>query len=146
MSHPWHHFLPILKLQLWGDFLWSILTVTVSYSRQLAAKLADDRLHYTSTNQQEIHMNKTLVSLALASCLGMGASLAAANNEVEGPIESVNKGDNTFVVQGITLTVNDKTDYEDGLKDFSGLVAGEEVEVNFVYEGGKHIARDIEKH
>lgn len=91
-------------------------------------------------------MNKTLVSLALASCLGMGASLAAANNEVEGPIESVNKGDNTFVVQGITLTVNDKTDYEDGLKDFSGLVAGEEVEVNFVYEGGKHIARDIEKH
>lgn len=90
-------------------------------------------------------MKKTMVSLALASCLGMGASLAAANNEVEGPIESVNSTEQSFVVQGITLTVNDRTDYEDGLKDFSGLAVGEEVEVNFVYEGGKHIARDIEK-
>lgn len=91
-------------------------------------------------------MKKTMLSLALASCLGMGASLAAANNDVEGPIESVNSADNTFVVQGITLHVNDRTRYEDGLKDFSSLAAGEHVEVDFVYEGGKHIAREVEKH
>lgn len=90
-------------------------------------------------------MKKTMISLALASCLGMGASLAAANNDVEGPIESVNSAEKTFVVQGITLHVNDKTDFEDGLNDISGLVQGENVEVDFIYEGGKHIARDIEK-
>lgn len=90
-------------------------------------------------------MKKTMISLALASCLGMGASLAAANNDVEGPVESVNNADKTFVVQGVTLHVNDRTNYEDGLKDFADLVVGENVEVDFIYEGGKHIARDIEK-
>ena len=90
-------------------------------------------------------MKKTMISLALASCLGMGASLAAANNDVEGPIESVNTSDKSFVVQGITLQVNDRTDYEDGLKEFADLKVGDNVEVDFIYEGGKHIARDIEK-
>jgi hypothetical protein len=64
--------------------------------------------------------------------------------DLEGRIESINKGSQSFVVQGIEFFVTPSTDYDDGLTGFDDLREGQKVEVDFQYRDGKHYATEIE--
>ena len=82
----------------------------------------------------------------IASATGLALALFSSTafaNEVEGTIESVDDGDQTFVVQGITFTVNDDTEYEDGAENFGDLRQGQTVEVEFEYNNDRHVAEEI---
>lgn len=88
-------------------------------------------------------MKSYLRGLLLAAPFTLLSSAALAN-DVEGKIESINKDDQSFVVQGITFFVNESTDYDDGLKSFDDLQVGQLVEVDFDYRDGKHHATEVE--
>ncbi|MDN3513571.1 MAG: DUF5666 domain-containing protein [Candidatus Brocadia sp.] len=80
-----------------------------------------------------------LVILFLVLC-----SIPALADDLEGRIESINKSEQSFVVQGIRFFVTQSTDYDDGLKGFADLKEGQKVEVDFEYRDGKHFAIEIE--
>ena len=83
----------------------------------------------------------------LLSCIAavtMMASNAAMADDLEGKVEAVDAGNQTFVVQGITFHVTKKTDYDDGLRQFGDLQVGQRVEVDFKYRDGKHYATEAE--
>ncbi|NUO08860.1 MAG: hypothetical protein HUU08_09320 [Candidatus Brocadia sp.] len=80
-----------------------------------------------------------LVVLFLVLC-----SIPALADDLEGRIESINKSEQSFVVQGIRFFVTQSTDYDDGLKGFADLKEGQKVEVDFEYRDGKHFAIEIE--
>lgn len=65
-------------------------------------------------------------------------------DDLEGRIETINKEDQSFVVQGVTFHVTESTDYDDGLRSFDDLQAGKKVEVDFQYREGKHYVTEIE--
>lgn len=88
-------------------------------------------------------MKKTLRSLLPALCLSLGAGVALAD-DVEGTVESVDRDGNSFVVQGIRFEVNDRTDFDDGLKTLADLREGQRVEVDFEYRDGTHTATEVE--
>ena len=71
-------------------------------------------------------------------------SIPALADDLEGRIESINKSEQSFVVQGIRFFVTQSTDYDDGLKGFADLKEGQKVEVDFEYRDGKHFAIEIE--
>lgn len=73
-----------------------------------------------------------------------GFALSAQADDVEGVIESINVDSQTFSVQGIEFEVDDRTDYDDGLRSFEGLQEGMRVEVDYDYQDGRHIVREIE--
>ena len=74
----------------------------------------------------------------------MGLSPAWADDDLEGTIELVNPSNKSFVLEGITFYVTEKTDYDDGLKSFSDLRKGQKVEVDYKNRNGKHFAKEIE--
>jgi hypothetical protein len=80
-----------------------------------------------------------LVSFFLIVCSGL--TLA---DDIEGLIQSINRSEQSFVVQGIRFFVTPSTDYDDGLKRFSDLREGQKVEVDFEYRDGRHFATEIE--
>lgn len=88
-------------------------------------------------------MKKHLNALLASFCLVLGSGPALAD-DVEGRIESINPGEQSFVVQGIRFFVTKSTDYDDGLKQFADLKEGQKVEVDFEYRDGKHFATEIE--
>jgi hypothetical protein len=88
-------------------------------------------------------MKNRLKALLLGSSLVLFSGYALAN-DVEGEIESVNQGDKSFVVQGIQFFTTESTNYDDGLKEFNDLKAGQLVEVDFNYRDGKHYAMEVE--
>lgn len=88
-------------------------------------------------------MDRVRTSL-LAFCLCTVSPLTAWANDLEGHIESVNAGEQSFVVQGITFHVTERTDYDDGLRTFEDLAVGQRVEVDFEYREGRHYALEIE--
>ncbi len=84
---------------------------------------------------------------ALAGVLGSGLLMVAAPalaDDLEGRIESVDTANRTFTVQGIQFHVDDRTDYDDGLRSFSDLKVGQKVEVDFDWRDGRHVATEIE--
>jgi hypothetical protein len=82
---------------------------------------------------------KTLTVLwALLTAGTLGAA------ELEGSIESVNLDRKSFVVEGITFFVTETTEFAGGLEGFIDLVRGLEVEVDFEFENGRHVATAIE--
>lgn len=88
-------------------------------------------------------MKNPLKALFLAAPFALLANAALAN-DIEGQIESINKEEQSFVVQGITFYANQSTDYDDGLKEFSDLQVGQKVEVDFDYRDGKHQVSEVE--
>lgn len=88
-------------------------------------------------------MKNRLKALLLGSSLVLFSGYALAD-DIEGKIESVNQGDQSFVVQGIQFFTDQSTDYDDGLKSFNDLQVGQLVEVDFKYRDGKHYATEIE--
>ncbi len=87
---------------------------------------------------------KNRLRLLLAGVPFVLLSSAALADDIEGQVESINKGNQTFVVQGITFYTNESTDYDDGLKGFGSLQVGQKVEVDFDYRDGRHYATEIE--
>jgi|LSQX01.3.fsa_nt_gb hypothetical protein len=83
-----------------------------------------------------------LLATAVSSLLLVSGHALA--NDLEGEIESVDAGQKTFVVQGITFHTSANTDYDDGLRRFEDLKQGQRVEVDFEYRDGKHHATEVE--
>lgn len=80
---------------------------------------------------------------------GVGLLLAAAASQaladdVEGQIESLDAANQTVKVQGFEFAVNQDTDFDDDVEKFEDLKVGQEVEVDFEYREGKHVALEIE--
>lgn len=78
-----------------------------------------------------------------------GLSLVALSSPVpaddlEGAIESIDRAERSFTVQGIMFFATPSTDYDDGLGGFDELQEGQKVEVDFQYRDGKHYATEIE--
>jgi hypothetical protein len=70
--------------------------------------------------------------------------LADDDDDLEGRISSVNRSSQSFVLNGITVYTTNSTEYDDGLRSFSDLAPGQEVEVDFQYQNGKYFATEIE--
>ena len=87
----------------------------------------------------KIKLSKTLVSIVLVFL-----AVSAMADDLEGRIQSVDQGNKSFVVQGITFYATESTDYDDGLKSFADLHPGQKVEIDFRYRDGKHYATEIE--
>lgn len=85
-----------------------------------------------------------LVAVALASALGMIATGAFANNQVEGDVEEMDAEQGVFKVQGIEFQTDDSTDYEGDLSGLEDLEDGQQVEVEFEYREGEHVATEVE--
>lgn len=83
-----------------------------------------------------------LLSLFFAAAL---VSPLAVANDVEGEIESLDREEKTFEVQGITFHASEDTRFDDDLKSFDDLEEGQTVEVDFEYRDGRHYATEIEK-
>lgn len=92
--------------------------------------------------QQEALMKTDLKTLIFASLITLSASAVA--DDLEGNIEAINQGSQSFVVQGIEFFVTESTDYDGGLRSFSDLQVGQRVEVDFQYREEKHYATEIE--
>lgn len=88
-------------------------------------------------------MRNPLVAAVFATALGLAAGPALAD-DIEGNIESVDAGNQAFVVQGITFYTTNSTDYDDGLTGFNDLREGQRVEVDFNYRDGKHWVTEVE--
>ncbi|HIX62367.1 MAG TPA: hypothetical protein H9854_09070 [Candidatus Halomonas stercoripullorum] len=69
---------------------------------------------------------------------------AAHADDIEGEVESVDSDNQTLTVQGITFHTDDNTDYDDGLTSFDDLETGQRVEIDFDYDGERHLATEIE--
>lgn len=87
-------------------------------------------------------MKNVIKTVLTCSLLIFSASIFA--DDVDGEIEAIDAATQSFTVQGITFQTTDKTDYDDGLKNFKDLQVGQRVEVDFDYRDGKHYAREIE--
>jgi hypothetical protein len=72
-------------------------------------------------------------------------SATAQADDIEGIIETVDADGRSLTVQGITFYTDDATEYDDGLGGFDDLSAGQRVEVDFDYDGNRHIAEEIER-
>ena len=89
-------------------------------------------------------MKSRLMTVSMSFLLILCALPAFADNDLEGIIESIRPGDQSFVVQEIRFFATPTTDYDDGLRRFDDLRTGQKVEVDFKYREGKHIAVEIE--
>jgi hypothetical protein len=88
-------------------------------------------------------MQKNISSILLVTGIFLSGA-AWADNSIEGPIESMQAGTQSVVVQGMTIFATPSTDYDDGLKGFQDLKVGQRVEIEYVMRDGKRYAQEIE--
>lgn len=81
------------------------------------------------------------VLLTAALTLGVGAAHA---EDIKGRVQSVDLSAKAFVVNGETIYVTDKTDYENDYKRFEDLREGHYIEVDIDRRDGRLYADDIE--
>lgn len=81
----------------------------------------------------------------LTSALTLSFAMTAHADDIEGEIESVDSDNQTLTVQGITFHTDNNTDYDDGLTSFDDLEEGLRVEIDFEYDGERHLAKEIEQ-
>lgn len=92
-----------------------------------------------------MQLTRYLKTLSLAAALTLSPIVwADDDHDVEGKIESIDQGAGSFVVRGKTFYTDDRTDYDDDLREFSDLKVGQEVEVDYVVRNGRRIAKEIE--
>lgn len=84
-----------------------------------------------------------VAGLAVALSLPLAAR-ADDDRDIEGVIESIDARNRSFVVDGKTYRADDRTDYDDDLKQFSDLRVGQRVEVDYVIRDGDRLATEIE--
>lgn len=80
----------------------------------------------------------------VTSALLLTFAAAAHADDVEGEVEAVDGDNRTLTVQGITFHTDDNTDFDDGLNSFDDLEVGQRVEIDFDYDGERHLATEIE--
>ncbi|MCC5882173.1 MAG: hypothetical protein JJU25_05990 [Halomonas sp.] len=80
----------------------------------------------------------------VTSALLLSFSVTASADDIEGDIESLDREARTLTVQGIVFHTDDDTDYDDGLSSFDDLEEGQKVEIDFDYDGERHLAKEIE--
>ena len=84
--------------------------------------------------------NTNRLVLAIPLALAAGAVYA----DLKGTVESVDANARSFVVQGITVTTDERTEYEDGLSQFEDIQPNQQVEVDLEIQDGRHIAEEVE--
>lgn len=88
-------------------------------------------------------MKRNFRYLVAAASLVLATGVAQAD-DLTGVIEKVDNHARTVTVQGIVFHTTDRTDYDDGLKKFEDMQVGQRIEIDFDFEDGRHIAKDIE--
>lgn len=81
--------------------------------------------------------------LALGASLMLASGFAMAD-DLEGNVESINAGAQSFTVQGIEFFVTPSTKYDEGLTSFGDIKTGQKVEVDYVYRDEKHYVTEVE--
>jgi len=82
--------------------------------------------------------NRLVLAIPLALAAG------AVHADLKGTVESVDANARSFVVQGITVTTDERTEYEDGLSQFEDIQPNQQVEVDLEIQDGRHIAEEVE--
>lgn len=85
-----------------------------------------------------------LKSVAIAGSLLLVATFAVADDDIKGPVSAIDAANGTFVVQGITIHTNDRTDYDDGLTGIGDLKEGMRLEVDYETREGRNYAKEVE--
>jgi hypothetical protein len=88
-------------------------------------------------------MNR-LKCIAIAGSLSLFAVGAIADEDLKGTIDSVDATNGSFVVQGITVHTDDRTDFDDGLTGIGDLQQGMQVEIEYESREGRNYAKEIE--
>ncbi len=88
-------------------------------------------------------MKRCMFIITFVCALCFGSTVLA--DDLEGTITAIDRGKATFVVQGITFHTDSRTDYDDGLRSFKDLQTGDRVEVDFIFQDGRHLATEIER-
>ena len=92
-----------------------------------------------------MQIRNTFKAAALALALAITPTVwADDDHDVEGRIESIDAQSRSFVVKGMTLYADNRTDYDDELNRFSDLKVDQKVEVDYVMRNGKRVAKEIE--
>jgi hypothetical protein len=89
-------------------------------------------------------MEKAVQCIAIAGSLALFAAGAIADDDLKGTIDSVDPANGSFVVQGITIHTDDRTDYDDGLTGIGDLQPGMRVDVEYESRQGRNYAEEIE--
>ncbi|PZN32880.1 MAG: hypothetical protein DIU71_06450 [Proteobacteria bacterium] len=71
-------------------------------------------------------------------------SAAAGAEDIEGTVDAVDPDAGTLVIQGTTIHTDERTRYEDGLKGLESVEVGTRLEVDFVRDGDRLLATEIE--
>jgi len=79
------------------------------------------------------------LAAALALCSGV-----AMADDIEGRIDALDAGQQSFMVQGIRFQATESTDFDGGLRNFDDLRTGQTVEVDFKFTDGRHVATEVE--
>ena len=90
---------------------------------------------------QVVHVTGTIDSSGRAVAMSV-----RQDDDVEGPISSINATQQTFVVLGQTIRVNTETSFDSSLADFAALTVGLQVEISgLANSAGEIVATRIEK-
>ncbi|TXK65119.1 DUF5666 domain-containing protein [Alkalisalibacterium limincola] len=90
-------------------------------------------------------MKRAFAAISTGLLLAIAAPVALADeNEIKGYVESIDWASQSVMVQGIVFYTDHRTEYDDDLRYFGDLRVGDEVEVEFIYRHGVHIATEIE--
>ena len=85
------------------------------------------------------------MAMAAASVALLGVpQMALADDDIEGRISAINYDQRSFVVNGVTIHTDRRTDYDDGLRHFGDLRVGQRVEVDYKLRNGRRVAEEIE--
>ncbi len=87
---------------------------------------------------------KMCLRITLAALLPLIFALPVLANEIEGPVEAIDRGSRTFKAEGITFHITEETDFDD-FDSLEEMKVGHEVEVDFEYRDGKHFALEVEE-
>lgn len=82
--------------------------------------------------------------VAIAGSFSLFAVGAMADQDLKGTIDSVDAGNGSFVVQGVTIHTDDRTDWDDGLTGIGDLKQGMAVDIEYNSRDGRNYAEEIE--
>ena len=97
--------------------------------------------HFTHRLRTGLAMAATSIALLAAPQLALADD---DDDDIEGRISAINYEQRSFVVNGVTIHADGRTDYDDGLRHFGDLRVGQRVEVDFKRRDGRRIAEEIE--
>ena len=95
--------------------------------------------HFTHRLRTGLAMAATAIALLAAPQMAL-----ADDDDIEGRISAIDYEQRSFVVNGVTIHADGRTDYDDGLRHFGDLRVGQRVEVDFKRRDGRRIAEEIE--